>query len=57
VVVAVTILMEFLPRGITEGHQLPQLGQTRCFLGNDGMIFYFHIVNLPILVANLVRLG
>jgi hypothetical protein len=46
--------MEFLPRGLTEGHQLPQLGQTRCFLGNDGMIFYFHIVNLPILVANLV---
>jgi hypothetical protein len=53
-VVSVTITMEQLPDDVTSGYKLPQIGQTRCFLGNDGIMFYFHIVNLPILVANLV---
>ena len=55
--VTVTIIMENLPEQLTAGHKLPQLGQTRCFLGDEGMIFYFHIVNLPILLANLVSFG
>lgn len=31
-----------------------KLAQSRCFFGEDGVIFYFHIVSSPILLANLV---
>ena len=53
-VVTVTIIMDSLPEELTSGLKVPEVGRKVCFLGDDGFIYYFHIVNLPLLLFNLV---
>ena len=53
IVSAVTILMQYLPPDLTDGHKLPTIGATSCFLGQEGAVYYLHIVNAPILLSNL----
>ena len=53
IVSAITVLMQYLPASLTEGHTLPEIGTTSCFLGQEGAVYYMHIVNAPILLSNL----
>jgi hypothetical protein len=53
-VVILTITVDSLPHELTKNLKVPEIGRTRCFLGDDGFIYYFHILNLPLLLANLV---
>ena len=53
IVSAVTVLMQYLPPSLTEGHKLPEIGTTSCFLGQEGAVYYMHIVNASILLSNL----
>ena len=46
--------MDSLPEELTSGLKVPEVGRKVCFLGDDGFIYYFHIVNLPLLLFNLV---
>ena len=53
IVSVITVLMQYLPSSFTEGHTLPEIGTTSCFLGQEGAVYYMHIVNAPILLSNL----
>ena len=52
IVTVVTITMQFLPKDQTEKFYRPDIGVRQCFLKpKESTLFYFHIVNAPILVC------
>ena len=54
IVTFVTVLMQYLPKEMTENYFTPGIGKDTCTLhegrGAWGKFFYFHIINGPILV-------
>ena len=53
-ITGVTVLMQYLPTSLTDGYQLPEIGRCTCVFGQEGAIYYMHIVIAPMLVFNLV---
>ena len=54
IVVLVTLTMQYLPKDLTRGYKLPEMGKHNCFMGQEGAIYYLHAINLPILVCNIL---
>ena len=51
-VTTITILVQFLPDEYTKNFTKPGIGETQCFLDeNQATLFYFHIINAPLLVS------
>merc|ERR1711879_695200 len=56
---SVTILMQYLPEHLVEGFITPRIGVHSCFIDETGdgfkipLLWYFHIINAPILFINL----
>ena len=51
IVTFVTVLMQYLPEEMTKDYYTPGIGKISCTLHPEwGLLFYFHIINGPILV-------
>ena len=57
IITGVTILMQYLPKHLTEGYQLPEIGKCTCVFGQEGAFYYLHIVIAPMLLSNLFLFG
>ena len=49
--------MQFLPKHLTEGYRLPEIGKCTCVFGQEGAFYYLHIVIAPMLLSNLFLFG
>ncbi|TRY76456.1 hypothetical protein TCAL_02020 [Tigriopus californicus] len=54
VISVTTLFIHLLPDWVGTYIIKPDLGVTRCFLGDQGMFLYFHIVTAPCLIFNLL---
>ena len=54
IITGITALMQYLPPHLTEGYQLPEIGRCTCVFGQEGAVYYMHIVIAPMLVSNLL---
>lgn len=55
IVTLVTLVIQHLPSEWTKSIIRPDIGVTQCYFGSKkAELFYFHIINAPILLANLM---
>ena len=54
-VTLITILMQYLPKDITQNCYTPGIDGSNCLLEPKwGMLFYFHIINGPVMVIEMI---
>ena len=54
IITGITALMQYLPSHLTEGYQVPEIGRCTCVFGQEGAVYYMHIVIAPMLLLNLL---
>ena len=54
-VTLITIVMQYLPKHITQNCYTPGIDRSNCLLEPKwGMLFYFHIINGPVMVIEMI---